>query len=153
MHDPQVLVLDEPFAGLDPIGVETMEDVIRSRAAQGAAVVFSSHQLDLVEGLVDDVVIINEGRIVLRGEIDEIRDRATYRRVDVSLDGSAPDWTPDIPGVSVIERKNDVIRLTVPLDIELSDILQSVANAGGQVGRLTYQPPTLSEIFREAVQS
>ncbi len=146
-------MLDEPFAGLDPIGVEMMESVIRSRAAQGAAVVFSGHQLDLVEGLVDDVAIINEGKVVLHGQIDEIRDRATYRRVDISLDGSAPDWTPDISGVAVIEQENDLIRLTVPLDIDLADILQSVASAGGRIGRLNYRPPSLSEIFREAVQS
>lgn len=153
VHGPDVLILDEPFSGLDPIGVETMENVIRRRAADGVAVVFSSHQLDLVEGLVDDVAIINRGEIVLHGDIDDVRNRAKHRRLDISLDDSAPDWEPDVAGVSVIERQDDIIRLTVSLDVELAQVLSSVTAAGGRISRLNYQPPTLSEIFREAVQS
>ncbi len=153
VHGPDVLVLDEPFSGLDPIGVETMEDVIRRRAGEGVAVVFSSRQLDLVEGLVDDVAIINQGRIVLHGDIDDVRNRAAHRRLDISLGGSAADWTPDLPGVTEIEREDKVIRMSVSLDVELADVLSSVAAAGGRIERLNYEPPNLSEIFREAVQA
>ncbi len=74
-HDPELLVLDEPFSGLDPIGIATMTEVIHERAAAGVGVVFSSHQLDLVEDVCEDVVIIARGRIVAAGAIDELKAR------------------------------------------------------------------------------
>ena len=74
-HDPELLVLDEPFSGLDPIGIATMTEVLQERAAAGVGVVFSSHQLDLVEDVCEDVVIIARGRIVAAGAIDELKSR------------------------------------------------------------------------------
>ena len=75
VHDPELLVLDEPFSGLDPIGIATMTEVLRERAEQGVGVVFSSHQLDLVEDVCEDVVIISRGRVVAAGAIDELKAR------------------------------------------------------------------------------
>ena len=152
VHDPDLLVLDEPFSGLDPIGVDTMEDVIRRRAAQGGAVLFSSHQLDRVQGLVDDVAIINAGRVVLAGAIEAVRERATHRRLDVELQGNHGAWTPQHAGVDVVERQNGLVRLRVPTDVDLEAVLRD-AKAAGEITRFAYQPPTLSDIFREAVQT
>src|SRR5215216_1875493 len=73
VHDPELLVLDEPFSGLDPLGIATMTEILRKRAAAGVGVVFSSHQLDLVEDVCEDVVIINRGRIATAGAIDDLR--------------------------------------------------------------------------------
>ena len=151
VHDPEVLVLDEPFSGLDPIGVETMEDIIRSRAAEGATVLFSSHQLDLVEGLVDDVVVISKGRVVLEGAIDEVRERTTFRRLDVEVESSNGSWSPNVDGVEVTARQNGLVRLQVGPDVDLEAVLKS-ANDAGRVTRFSYQPPSLSEIFVKAVQ-
>ncbi len=152
VHDPDLVVLDEPFSGLDPIGVDTMEDVIRRRAAQGASVLFSSHQLDLVQDLVDDVAIINAGRVVLAGTIEAVRGRATHRRLDVVLEGSHAAWTPRHAGVDVVERQNGLVRLRVPPDVDLEGVLRD-AKAAGEITRFAYQPPTLSDVFREAVQA
>ena len=146
------MVLDEPFSGLDPIGVDTMEDVLRRRAAQGGAVLFSSHQLDRVQGLVDDVAIINEGRVVLSGTIEAVRERATHRRLDVVLQGGDGAWTPRHPGVDVVERQHGLVRLRVPPDVDLEAVLRD-AKAAGEITRFAYQPPTLSDVFREAVQT
>src|SRR5690606_6009883 len=76
IHDAELLVLDEPLSGLDPIGVDTMAEILRSQARAGKAVVFSSHQLDLVEDLCDDVAIINRGRIVVSGNVKQLKDAA-----------------------------------------------------------------------------
>jgi ABC-2 type transport system ATP-binding protein len=84
VHDPELLVLDEPFSGLDPIGIATMTDVIRERSAAGVGVVFSSHQLDLVEDVCEDVVIIARGRVVASGAIDELK-AASGRDLDELL--------------------------------------------------------------------
>ncbi len=152
VHDPDVLVLDEPFSGLVPIGVDTMEDVIRRRAAQGGAVLFSSHQLDRVQGLVDDVAIINAGRVVLAGTIEAVRERATHRRLDVVFHGGDGAWTPRHAGVDVVERQHGLVRLRVPPDVDLEAVLRD-AKAAGEITRFAYQPPTLSDVFREAVQT
>ena len=73
VNDPDLLVLDEPFSGLDPIAMEAMGELLSGLATEGAAVLFSSHQLDLVEDLCQDVVIIEQGRIVLAGDLAELR--------------------------------------------------------------------------------
>ncbi len=80
VHDPELLVLDEPFGGLDPIAVDTMSEVLREQAAAGKAVVFSSHQLDLVEDLCEEVAIINAGRVVLSGNVERLKDSAPIPR-------------------------------------------------------------------------
>lgn len=81
LHDPEVLVLDEPFAGLDPIGVTSLSTVLRDFADRGASILFSSHQLDLVEGVCEDVAIINNGVVVVEGTLTSLREQATYRRL------------------------------------------------------------------------
>src|SRR6476661_2073750 len=88
VHDPELLVLDEPFSGLDPLGIATMTEILRERAAAGVAVVFSSHQLDLVEDVCEDVVIINRGRIVAAGAIDDLRAASTRRHLEVEVTGN-----------------------------------------------------------------
>ncbi len=83
VHDPDLLVLDEPFSGLDPLGVRAMADILADRAAGGNAVVFSSHQLDLVEDLCDSVAVINQGRIVLAGRVSQLKAASRYRYLEV----------------------------------------------------------------------
>jgi ABC-2 type transport system ATP-binding protein len=150
VHDPEVLILDEPFSGLDPIGVAAMEDVLRERAAAGSAVVFSSHQLDLVEGLCERVVIIENGRMALSGTIDELRSASPRRRLDISLGPAAATWSPVGAGIEVVARNGTKVSLSVPLDVDLSDVLEQ-ARQVGTVSAFTFEPPTLSQVFRSAV--
>jgi ABC-2 type transport system ATP-binding protein len=151
VHDPELLVLDEPFSGLDPLGIATMSDTLRERAAAGVAVVFSSHQLDLVEDLCEDVVIISRGRIAAAGSIDELRAASGRRHLEVEVDGSAGGWLGDRSDVTVVERRGDLVKLLVADDIDLGGIL-AAASAAGPVRRFAFQPPTLSELFMEVVQ-
>ena len=88
LHRPELLVLDEPFAGLDPVAVQTLTDVLRGEAARGAAVLFSSHQLDLVEDICEDVAIIDHGRIIATGELDSLRRASHQRRIELQLEGA-----------------------------------------------------------------
>ena len=148
VHSPELLVLDEPFSGLDPIGVSSMEGILRERAQAGAAVVFSSHQLDLVENLCDEVVIINEGRLALAGTIAQLRAAAHHRRLDLTIDGGR--WEPEIPGVSITASVDGTHRLSVPIDVDLEKVLASASSAG-RVTSFTFEPPSLSTLFREAV--
>jgi ABC-2 type transport system ATP-binding protein len=93
VNEPDLLVLDEPFSGLDPIAMGTMSDLLAEVAAAGAAVLFSSHQLDLVEDLCEDVVIIDHGRIVLAGDLEALRAAVPQRFVDIRYRGAAPNWS------------------------------------------------------------
>jgi ABC-2 type transport system ATP-binding protein len=152
VHDPELLVLDEPFSGLDPIGIATMSEILHERAAAGVGVVFSSHQLDLVEDICEDVVIIARGRIVAQGAIDELRAASERRHLDVEVEGAGGAWLDGRSGVTVIERRGDLVRLLVGADADLAGLLAG-ATAAGPVRRFSFQPPALSELFMEAVQS
>jgi ABC-2 type transport system ATP-binding protein len=133
VHDPEMLVLDEPFSGLDPVAVQTMIDVIAERAAAGVAVLFSSHQLDLVEDLCEDVVIVDHGRVVLSGTVSALRESSPARHVTVTwADGST-------------ERR------TVAHDTDAAAVLED-ASARGPITSFSFEPPRLDEIFLAAVK-
>src|SRR3954470_24448579 len=107
VHDPELLVLDEPFSGLDPIGIATMTEVLRERALQGVGVVFSSHQLDLVEDVCEDVVIISRGRVVAAGGIERLKAASGRRHLDVEVAGNGGAWLAATNHHAVIERDGD----------------------------------------------
>ena len=149
VNDPDLLVLDEPFSGLDPIAMDAMSVLLSDLAAGGATVLFSSHQLDLVEDLCQDVVIIEHGRIVVAGELGELRAKVPQRFIDVRYQGTAPDWGR-LATATVIEAADGHARLRVDRGSEVAAMLAALA-AHAEIVSFAYQPPTLSELFREAV--
>ena len=148
--DPELLVLDEPFSGLDPLGIATMTEVVNERAKAGVGVVFSSHQLDLVEDVCEDVVIIARGQIVAAGAIDELKAHSGRRHLEVEVAGSDGAWLDGGGELTVLQRSGDRVKLLVPEDVDL-DALLARARAAGEVRTFAYQPPKLSELFMEAV--
>jgi ABC-2 type transport system ATP-binding protein len=150
LHEPDLLVLDEPFAGLDPLAVRTLAGVLRGEAARGAAVLFSSHQLELVEDVCEDVAIIDRGRVVAAGHIDALRRASRRRRVELRLEGAAPDWLPAVAGVEVLERRNGNMRLWVDRNVDPVQVLAAAGRAG-RVTEFGFGPPSLAEIFLELV--
>jgi ABC-2 type transport system ATP-binding protein len=152
VHRPEVLVLDEPFSGLDPVGVDVLSGVLREQAADGVPVVFSSHQLELVERLCESVVLIDRGRVVADGRIADLRGADPRRlvRVEVAAAGSA--WLERLEGVRVIEPLADggVVELA---DGASPDRLLDAARAAGSVRTFAVVQPSLPEIFRRMVGS
>jgi ABC-2 type transport system ATP-binding protein len=149
LHDPELVVLDEPFSGLDPIGAEFMANTLARLAEQGAAVVFSSHQLDVVEDLCRDVTIMNEGRVVLEGRVKDLRAASSERYVEVV--GSDGSWVEAMPAARIVEKSDDRIRIHLGDPMGLEEVARLVAGSGGT--QFTYEPPPLSEVFRKAVDS
>ncbi len=149
VHEPELLVLDEPFSGLDPLGVETMAGILRDQADRGVAVVFSSHQLDLVEDLCEDVAIIDHGRVVLSGNVDELKDASAYRRLDVEIEDGG-EFFRHLRGVVAEETDGDRHRLLVDKGTDVRELLAEAA-AAGRIRRFVYTTPSLSDLFREAV--
>jgi ABC-2 type transport system ATP-binding protein len=150
LHEPELLVLDEPFAGLDPLAVRTLAEVLRGEARRGAAVLFSSHQLDLVEDVCEDVAIIDHGRIVATGHIDELRGASQRRRIELRVEGAPPEWLPAIAGVELEERRNGKLSLTARRDVDPMQVL-AVSEGAGRVVEFSYGPPSLTGLFMELV--
>ncbi len=150
VHDPELLVLDEPFSGLDPIASETMSDILREQTALGKAVVFSSHQLDLVEDLCEEVAIINSGTIVLEGNVRRLKDAAPIRHLELEMDGDVDTLLDSLEGVR--EIRSDGSRHILIIDAD-SDVRGFIARAQdiGRLRHFAYTTPSLSDLFREAV--
>jgi ABC-2 type transport system ATP-binding protein len=151
VHDPELLVLDEPFSGLDPIAAETMSLILTEEAARGKAVVFSSHQLDVVEDLCEDVAIINEGSIVVEGVVKQLKDAAPIRHVEIELDEGAEDLLSDLDGIRHVSQKGDVHTAVIDADTDVRVLLLR-AQQTGAVRHFTYTTPSLTDLFREAVK-
>jgi ABC-2 type transport system ATP-binding protein len=150
VHKPELLVLDEPFAGLDPLGVDTLAGLLQSLADEGATVLFSSHQLDLVQHLCQEVVTIDHGRVVLAGALEDLQARTDRRHIDVVFAQlPAPHWHDALPGVDAVGDDRHV-RLTVGPASDIGVALR-VAQAAGPLLRFDFQPPSLEEMFREAI--
>jgi ABC-2 type transport system ATP-binding protein len=146
------MILDEPFSGLDPLAVDRMAADMRERAERGVPVLFSSHQLDLVERLCDDVIIIDRGTIVAAGDAEALRIRHGGRKLRVR--GDAPNLRTvlaAVPGVSIAEQQSGG---TYILDLDPTADDQAVLHAALAAGPLREFDPveaTLAQIFREAV--
>jgi len=150
VHGPDLLVLDEPFSGLDPVGVDVLTGVLREQVEAGVPVVFSSHQLELVERICDSVVLIAHGRVVASGSIEELRSRGDRRLVRVECADAAPGWEEMVAGARVIERFTggavfELDRGTPP------DAVLDAARGAGTVTAFSVVRPSLTQIFREAV--
>ncbi|TCK26921.1 ABC transporter ATP-binding protein [Pseudonocardia endophytica] len=151
VHDPDVLVLDEPFSGLDPTAVETMSGVLAEKAASGTPVIFSSHQLELVERLCDRVGIISAGRMVAVGTVDELRAGETAR---IDVVGPPAGWPDGVAGVTVLEAGHrpggDWVRVALDDGTDDQAVLRAAAAAGPVREFTPYRPP-LTELYRDAV--
>lgn len=146
IHDPDILILDEPFSGLDPVAVDVMSTILTARAANGVPVVFSSHQLDLVQRLCDRVGIVTRGRMVAEGSVDELRTRGPVRyRVGTTARGWYPEDT-----VLIDDAPNHVVLETNSTDDD-QRILRA-ALAAGDVHEFTRVVPDLTDLFKEVVK-
>ena len=146
---PDVLVLDEPFAGLDPVAVDVMAGVLRERAEAGVPVIFSSHELELVERICDRVGIIDRGRMLACGTVAELRAGGRERRW-IDVPGAPDPWEPGVPGVTLVQT--DGARRLFELDPGVDDqALLQAALATGPVREFERVEPSLGELFRTVI--
>jgi ABC-2 type transport system ATP-binding protein len=147
VHDPELLVLDEPFSGLDPLAVDAMAEILRERTRAGVGVLFSSHQLDLVDRLCDELVILRAGRVVAAGDPQGLRRSRGGSRYTLEVDGDAG-WVRDVAGVRVLQldRGSAVLELLAP-GADQRVLAEAVRR--GPVRAFAPVLPTLSELFQE----
>ncbi|WP_409329073.1 ABC transporter ATP-binding protein [Trujillonella humicola] len=147
---PEVLVLDEPFSGLDPVGVDSLAEALLEQCRGGVPVVFSSHQLDLVERLCDSVGILARGRMVASGTVEELRRRETDRLLRVVVPEAPQGWAAAVPGVRVVSQQGGDTLLELAAGTDDQAVLAAALRTG-RVTHFAWREPTLVELFREAV--
>lgn len=153
VHNPKVLVLDEPFSGLDPVAVDVMSQVLRDRADDGVPVVFSSHQLDLVERISDRVGVVRSGEMAALGTIEELRTTPTQRWRIVTV-GASPGWARMVPGANVLQQSGDttIVELADTADGAEQPVLRAALEHGA-VREFARIRPSLTDLFRDVVST
>ena len=152
LHDPDVLVMDEPFSGLDPVNVRMLKEAFLEMRERGKTLVFSTHQMEQVEELCESIAIIDQGRVVVAGPVRDVR-RAMGRqvvRLATEVGGDAP-WLEQIDGVTLTARRADYVELAVPVGTDPEVILKTALQRGERITHFEIADPSLEEIFVEHV--
>ena len=147
LHQPELILMDEPFTALDPLNVQLVKDLFRELRDQGMTILMSTHQMHQVEELCDRLVLIDHGRDVLYGDLDEIRRRFMGHAVWVHPKGDLP----QLAGVLSVDRHNDSIRLNLRQETSPQEVLQELVNRGITLEKFEIAIPTLDEIFIRVV--
>jgi ABC-2 type transport system ATP-binding protein len=155
LHDPDVLIMDEPFSGLDPVNVQLLKEAFLEMRRRGKALIFSTHQMETVEELCESIVIIDQGRVVVGGHVRDVKramGRQVVRLAADGLDGTEGlAWVEEMPGVSLTRRGADYLELHVRSGTDPGSILQAALARGEQVTRFEITDPSLEEVFIEHV--
>ena len=150
VHGPEVIVLDEPFAGLDPVAVDELSTTLQERVRSGMTVLFSSHQLDLVQDLCESIVMLSDGRTVLEGRVADLRASSGRRQLRLTVPGADRGWLTAFPAVTIVEDRVDDLRLDIPPGTDPLAVLDAARDAGS-VSDFGLDQPTLSQLFMGAV--
>ena len=152
LHDPDVLLMDEPFVGLDPINVALLKEAFLELRDRGRTLVFSTHQLDQAEELCDSVAIIDHGRVVTTGPTREVKRSTGHQvvRVATSADGELA-WLRSLPHVTVTRPGRDFTELQVDVGTDPQEILKAAITKGDEVLRFEVADPSLEDVFVERV--
>jgi ABC-2 type transport system ATP-binding protein len=153
LHDPEVLIMDEPFTGLDPVNVRLLKEAFLEMKVRGKTLIFSTHQMEQVEELCESIAIVDQGRVVVSGVVRDVK-RAMGRqvvRLATDGDGNGVEWLGQVPGVTVTQEREDYVELRVPAERDPTSILRTAIERGDRVTRFEITEPSLEEIFVEHV--
>jgi len=148
VHEPVLMILDEPFAGLDPVAVATLSEVMAEQVARDVSVVFSSHQLELVQDLAEHVTIVAEGLTRATGTVTDLRGRSPRRHLEIQWADDTPEWSP--PDSESRDAPAGISRFVVPSTADAAALIASAA-AAAPVSAVSFEPPDLDEVFLELV--
>lgn len=154
LHDPDILILDEPFSGLDPVNAEQMKDAFRLLRDRGKTIIFSTHQLDDAQELGHDVAIIHRGELLIAGDVPSVRRSMGSQVVRFAVAGGGRvDWLERLPNVELVRQGEDVLELAVPNADEARMILTEAMRRNEPVTRFEIDYPSLNDIFLNLVRS
>jgi ABC-2 type transport system ATP-binding protein len=148
VHDPEVLIMDEPFSGLDPVNARLLKEAFLEMRRLGKTLVFSTHQMGTVEELCEEIAIVDHGRVVVGGPLRDVKRAMGRQVVRLAADGSDPrPWLERLPGVEVTREGADYVELNVPRDRDPQEILRAAVERGASVTRFEIADPSLEEVF------
>ena len=145
LHKPELLILDEPFSGLDPVNVELLKSAVQDLNDEGTTIIYSSHRMEHVEELCDNVCILNKGELVVSGPIDEVKSNHGHKRVVIETEHEMPEIDA-ITGVIAVERNKREIKATIESEM-IAEKIYDVVTQYGFVKRFQVVEPSLNEIF------
>ena len=148
LHQPELLIVDEPFSGLDPLNTQIVKDVLLEQHKQGVTIILCSHQMHQVEELCQRIVLIDHGKVMLYGDLNEIRRQFSVNAVLVRT----PAELPGLPGVETVEPVNGAVKLHLAQGTHPQDVLQALVASRVPVEQFEIAMPTLDEIFIRVVQ-
>ncbi len=152
LHNPDILIMDEPFSGLDPVNAAVLKEAFLEMHRRGKTLIFSTHQLEQVEELCQDVVIINKGRSVIQGSVQEVKRQHGRNVARLKLDNDPEAlWLDTLEGVQVTNRRQDYIEMQIQANLNPNVIVEAALQHGGIISRFELTEPSLTDIFIELV--
>jgi ABC-2 type transport system ATP-binding protein len=152
LHDPLILIMDEPFSGLDPVNANLLKEALLEMHRRGKTMIFSTHQLEQVEELCEDVLIIDQGRTIIRGSVREVKRQEGRNVARLKLDNDAEaSWLDTLEGVKVTKRRQDYIEMNIQSTVNPNLIVEEALQHGGIISRFELTEPSLTDIFIEHV--
>ena len=152
LHDPLILIMDEPFSGLDPVNTNLLKEALLEMHRRGKTMIFSTHQLEQVEELCEDVVIIDQGQTIIRGSVREVKRQQGRNVVRLKLDNDPEAlWLDTLEGVQVTKRRQDYIEMNIQSDLNPNLIVEEALRHSGVISRFELTEPSLTDIFIEYV--
>ncbi|MDW3789445.1 ABC transporter ATP-binding protein [Staphylococcus saprophyticus] len=149
LHDPELLILDEPFSGLDPVNVELLKSAVQDLNNAGTTIIYSSHRMEHVEELCDNVCILNKGEVVVSGPIDEVKTNHGNKRVVIETDHEMPE-IDKVDGVLEVDRNKREIKAMIETE-SVAEQIYDIVKQYGFVKRFQVVEPSLNEIFIDKV--
>ena len=152
LHDPAILVMDEPFSGLDPVNANVLKEAFLEMHRRGKTIIFSTHQLEQVEELCQDIVIIHKGQTIVQGSVQEVKRQHGRNVVRLKLDNDPEArWLDTLEGVQVTKRRQDYIEMRIQAHLNPNLIVQAALQHDGIISRFELVEPSLTDIFIEQV--
>ncbi len=152
LHDPLILIMDEPFSGLDPINANLLKEALLEMHRRGKTMIFSTHQLEQVEELCEDVLIIDKGQTIIQGSVREVKRQHGRNVARLKLDNDPEAlWLDTLEGVQVTKRRQDYIEMQIRANLNPNLIVEAALQHGGIISRFELTEPSLTDIFIEHV--
>ena len=149
IHEPEIIIIDEPFAALDPVNTQLVKDLLIELRNQGRTIIMCTHQMNQVEQLCDRLVLVDEGKVLLSGSLKEVRERFSSNQVLLQIEGDLPESLPEI---EKIEKQGLYLRLTLKDGTDPQELLKHLIERGVKVDSFEIATPTLDEIFISVVK-
>jgi ABC-2 type transport system ATP-binding protein len=152
LHDPAILIMDEPFSGLDPVNANVLKEAFLELHQRGKTIIFSTHQLEQVEEMCEDIMIINKGECVVQGNVREVKRQHGKNLVRLKLDNDPQAaWLDEMSDIQVLRRRQDYIELQFQANFNPNLIIEEALRRGGLISRFEITDPSLTDIFIEKV--